>query len=147
MTIAESKSTRQVDTTRRLEILVVDDNKSNLLSLEDLILVSGNRPTAVLTPSAALRAAQEKHFDLAFLDYSLPQMNGVELAKQLRKCQDDLAFVLISGCNTVSLQRESSSAGINMFFRKPLQVEPILEYLRLARREINTRALEIDEAV
>ena len=67
-----------------LRILVVDDNRDAADSLAALLELLGHRPTIAHDGPAALRAAAAEPPDCAFLDISLPGMDGYELARRLR---------------------------------------------------------------
>ena len=88
---------------RGLRTLVVDDNASNRTILEhylrdwELACESVDRPSAAIY--ALERASRDGHpFELALLDFNMPQMNGVELIREIRKrpALDALKTVILS---------------------------------------------------
>jgi len=73
------------DTSRRgLRVLVVDDNRDAADSFAALLQLLGHRTTVAYDGPEALRAAAAEPPDCAFLDISLPGMDGYELARRLR---------------------------------------------------------------
>lgn len=112
-----------------MNILLVDDNKSGLESLMDVITTVGHNPIAVETPEEALDLVEREPFDLAFVDYLMPQSSGLDLIRSLvRKCPD-MWYILISGASESGLAEKAIEAGAHTFFAKPLEVETILQLL------------------
>jgi signal transduction histidine kinase/DNA-binding response OmpR family regulator len=84
-------------------ILVVDDNATNRRILATQLLKWELQPVSVATPNEAIDLLRQERFDLALIDFEMPDMNGVELARRLK----DLG--LISGMKMIL----SSSSGIS----------------------------------
>jgi two-component system sensor histidine kinase ChiS len=66
-------------------ILLVDDDPTNLLLLEELLLSEGYFPLLAASGSEALKTAAESSPDLILLDVMLPQMDGFEVCRRLRE--------------------------------------------------------------
>jgi PAS domain S-box-containing protein len=84
-------------------ILVVDDNATNRRILTTQLLKWELQPASAATPHEAIELLRQERFDLALIDFEMPDMNGVELARRLK----DLGFV--SGTRMIL----SSSSGIS----------------------------------
>jgi CheY-like chemotaxis protein len=70
------------------KILLVDDNSSNLFLLKHIIKSSFDFDiTEETLPVKALETIKNEHFDLAILDVFMPQMNGNELAVEIKKIE------------------------------------------------------------
>ncbi len=116
-------------------VLVVDDNATNRLVLGEQVAAWGGLPTTVEGPSSGLAAldaaeADGKPFDLVLLDYTMPEMNGVELAERIRTRPDAPPMVLLSsGAPSPDAIR---AAGIAAWANKPLQRRTLLRALRTA---------------
>jgi len=81
---------------RGLSILIVDDNKTNRTILETQTMNWGMKPYLAESAEKALGALQEKNrFDLAILDMHMPNMNGVELASEIRRKYPNMNLPLI----------------------------------------------------
>lgn len=68
-----------------LKLLIVDDNPNNRLLLQRLCTIWNFNPVICASGKEALAQLQQHHFELALLDYKMPQMNGMELAKKIRE--------------------------------------------------------------
>ena len=68
---------------RRTEYLIVDDEPDHYWSLKNILQTKGRRSQAALSAREALALMKRHRFRLAFLDVTLPDMNGFELARRL----------------------------------------------------------------
>lgn len=68
-----------------MKILLVEDNESIILVLKYLLNEEGYQFSAARTYEAAVSMYEQEYFDLVLLDISLPDGNGFELAKRLRR--------------------------------------------------------------
>jgi nitrogen-specific signal transduction histidine kinase/ActR/RegA family two-component response regulator len=115
-------------------ILVVEDNedvgKFSTELLQDLGYVTRRADNA--RQALALIAADESAFDLVFSDVIMPGMNGVELAKIIRREYPHLPVVLTSGYSSVLA--ENIDHGFELI-QKPYSVEALSRSLRRAIME------------
>lgn len=105
----------------RENIMCVDDEPA-LQSINNQILTGlGYKPSVFVDPRVALEvfSASPEKFDLAIIDYSMPQMNGIRLAAELRKIQPELPVILISGSIQEEVKKQSRIVGANILLRKP----------------------------
>ena len=78
-------------------ILVVDDEPEMCWILENIIRRTGFTCMTALSAREAIALAESNKFDMAFLDAKLPDVDGLELARQLRKTNVHLPIVIVSG--------------------------------------------------
>ncbi|MEZ5707082.1 MAG: response regulator transcription factor [Burkholderiaceae bacterium] len=93
---------------------------------------------AVATRQAALSAlaAEPERFDLALVDYKLPDSNGLELATEIRAIHPCLSVGLLSGEDDADLPTQARAAGLVAFMSKSLDMNALLTALtQLARGE------------
>lgn len=112
-----------------VRILAVDDDPSVLAFFAEVAGQFGVLCDTALSPDDAL-AAVEKYqgYDLYFIDYNLPTMNGVELTKKIRTLVDgDPTIIMISGLDRADLKEEFERVGISQFLAKPLFPSYILD--------------------
>jgi len=79
------------------EYLIVDDEPDLCWALQRLLSSKGLPCQTAQTAQAALDLMKEHRFQLAFLDVTLPDMNGLELARRLHELDPLLRFVIVSG--------------------------------------------------
>lgn len=109
-------------------ILVVDDNATNrrILALQTQKWGTDTRVTALPTEALDWVKAKEP-FDLAILDMHMPVMDGLELAREIRKVTPDLPLVLFSSLGL--RQSESEIDLFNAHLTKPLRQSQLFDTL------------------
>jgi DNA-binding NtrC family response regulator len=78
-------------------LLIVDDDPDQLSILSRTFSRSDYHVVVVDHPRRALEAASSQQFQVALLDLSLPDMDGIELMQRLQRIQDDLQVIILSG--------------------------------------------------
>lgn len=113
---------------RGKRLLVVDDNATNLKVLSLQTQKWGTDTTALSNPEDALRAIETgQTFDLAILDMHMPQMDGVALAKVLRKRAPAMPLILFSSLGIRDIDAE---AGLfKAYLTKPLRQSQLFDTL------------------
>lgn len=76
-------------------LLYVDRNVETLVGFTALLAMSGYLPLAMQSPLVALDLARSTSLNLAVLNYDLPVMNGLELAREIRQAKPALPIVLL----------------------------------------------------
>jgi DNA-binding NtrC family response regulator len=96
------------------EYLIVDDEPDVCWALENLLTSKGLPCQKAQTAQAALELAKAHRFQLAFLDVTLPDMNGLKLARRLRQLDPFLRFVIVSGylCNEAAAVAQAQAEGL-----------------------------------
>jgi signal transduction histidine kinase/CheY-like chemotaxis protein len=104
-------------------VLVVDDNHDAATAIAKLMDAVGFTTHVVHDGPAALDAAPNLDLDLALLDLGLPDMDGYELARQLRASYPSLRIVALTGFGMASDRRRSREAGFDDHIVKPLTLD------------------------
>ena len=82
---------------REFKILVVDNDKETLHSIEMGLMLDGFFTETSCDPLEALEILKVKRFDLLILDYSMPSMNGDVFVQKVREFNSDLHIILLTG--------------------------------------------------
>src|SRR3974377_1028607 len=82
-------------------ILVVDDESEIREGLELLLKTEGYQVASAQTALSGLTRLEERPFDLMLLDVSLPDRNGIELLKDVRRQDPHLPIVLITAYGSI----------------------------------------------
>ena len=93
-----------------LRILVVDDEVGFARSLGRSLRRLGHQPTLALHPDDALALFREQSFDAVITDIDMPEMNGVDLARSLRKERGDVPIAFCTGSDPASGRMIEASA-------------------------------------
>lgn len=131
-------------------ILLVDDDLDILSALKILLVPEGYGVNLCQTPSSALAAIKKTQFDLVLMDlnYSLDTTSGEEgltLIANIRKLDEDLPIVVMTGWATVEVAVSTMQNGANDFVQKPWDVDRLINIIcnqiKLAQSEKNTQRL------
>ncbi len=104
----------------RLRILVLDDD-SNVLDLTKVMLKYHGYSRVELTsdPVNAMRKLERKLIDIAFLDWNLPNLSGLELVRALRGQMNDVPIIMLTGESDRDKVMQALSAGASDYIVKP----------------------------
>lgn len=104
---------------RTLKILVVDDNKINLLVAERMLVRFGAQVTTAVSGTSALTKIKLEEFDLVLMDIQMPEMDGYEATREMRRQNFKNPIVALSA-NAYSDQiQESLKSGMDGHLQKP----------------------------
>ena len=113
------------------KILVVDDDDTLRGSLaEQLQLHEEFSCTAVATGAAGLDHVRANHVDLVLLDVGLPDMDGREVCRLMRKAGVKVPIIMLTGADTDSDTILGLDAGANDYVTKPFRFGVLLARLR-----------------
>src|SRR5216683_2161459 len=100
-------------------ILVVDDESEIREGLELLLTSEGYGVSSAETGESGLGKLGEQPFDLLLLDVSLPDRNGLDLLREVRRRDPDLPVVLITAYGSIDMARAAFKGGALDFITKP----------------------------
>lgn len=115
------------------EILVVDDNAINLTVVEGLLKPLNMNIETALSGAEAVKKVTDKRYDIIFMDHMMPEMDGVETTRVIRRMLGENGQVPIIAltANAVEGTRELFiSEGMNDFVAKPIELRVITSKLR-----------------
>ncbi|WDP91569.1 MAG: response regulator [Desulfobacter sp.] len=103
-------------------ILVVDDEPVLIRLMETMLPKLGYRVTTFLTPGRALAYVLETggDMDMVITDFSMPGMDGLEFASQVRASNPGIPILLCTGYSQDLTKEKMAAAGIDDFLMKPL---------------------------
>jgi CheY-like chemotaxis protein len=115
----------------RRRILVVDDNQDSTDTLTRLLLFLGHDVRAAMTGPQALAVAEEFDPEVILLDIGLPEMDGYEVARRLRRQErfEHTVLVAVTGYGSPEDRRRSQQSGFNAHLVKPVELEALTELL------------------
>jgi two-component system response regulator GlrR len=122
-------------------ILVVDDDPI-LIQLVSLMLGKEGYAVHGATSGAdALAILRYQPIDILITDYSMPEMNGVELTREARKMHPDLLIYILTAYAADYVERYGTVEGVEAVISKPLDYQPFLHNLKIA---LNTQKQYIE---
>ena len=134
---SEQRSIEKIAELEDLKALVVDDDFNTCDSVTKMLVKVGMRSEWTLSgKEAVLRARQSMELGDAFhayiIDWRLPDMNGIEVTRQIRSLGDDTPIIILTAYDWSDIEVEARAAGVNAFCAKPLFMSDIRETLMTA---------------
>ena len=129
------------DSNSGLSILVVDDDPTALLLLSAQLEHGGHDVRTAPNGAEALNTALQHTFDVVVADWVMPEMDGLDLCRALRRCEAGrhLYFVLLTGREEDEHVIEAFGAGVDDFVTKPSSEGLLLARMKAARRVLDLR--------
>ena len=133
----EQYRTEKIVELEGLKALVVDDDFNTCDSVTKMLVKVGMRSEWTLSgKEAVLRARQSMELGDAFhayiIDWRLPDMNGIEVTRQIRSLGDDTPIIILTAYDWSDIEVEARAAGVTAFCAKPLFMSDIRETLMTA---------------
>jgi len=126
------------------KILIVDDEPFNLDLLEQELTDQGYLIERAVDGRQALKQVDSYQPDLVLLDYLMPDMNGLEVLKEIRKREDDIPVIMLTAHGTIERAVEAMKEGAYDFIPKPFEPDHIALTVRKAlERQRLQRKVEI----
>jgi two-component system, LuxR family, response regulator FixJ len=111
-------------------VYVVDDDQDVLGSLRFLLETDGFEVRTFRSAAALLSALASSPADCFVIDYKMPSMNGIDLARRLRSQDIDAPIILITGHPDGSIPVKAASAGVQYVLLKPHLEESLAAQIR-----------------
>lgn len=112
-------------------IINIDDNDMNLLLIESYLQEVDATFVNFTDPLAAVEYMQNNPFDMALVDYEMPQMNGVEVTKAIKRIDSDAPIIMVTATGAEdTVQIQALMAGVNDFIKKPINKAILLNRVR-----------------
>jgi DNA-binding NtrC family response regulator len=134
-------------------IVVVDDEESIQMLLREALTTWGYRVTCVGTGREALEAMQGQLFDLALVDIRMPEMDGLTFLREIKKRDESIEVVIMTGYPTVATAVEALKEGASDYLPKPLMMDELRHLMtrlmerRFLRSEVNALRSRLGEEV
>ncbi|WP_052417742.1 ATP-binding protein [Cellvibrio mixtus] len=113
-----------------LRILIADDNRDSAISLAALLELIGHSVAVAHDGLDAIEKAASFYPDLILLDIGMPEVNGYEAARRIRKTRkDNFKLVALTGMSQEKDRRLSLEAGFDAHLIKPVDLSALAEFL------------------
>ena len=131
-------------TAPKARVLLVDDTEINLMIAAELLAPLKMTVDTANSGEKALQLVQENRYDLIFMDYMMPYMNGVETTEKIRKLAQEyhaagerekgdylrsVPIVALSGDSSEKTKKQFLMAGIDDFTEKPVELKRLKRLL------------------
>ena len=122
-----------------MKILLVDDEQLQLLRLENTVkkILPDAEILSFTNPKEAYDKTVDIKFDIAFLDIEMPLINGIDLAKKLKKLNPLINVIFVTAYDSYALDAYSIHA--SGYVMKPVKAEKLKKELDALRYEVNLK--------
>lgn len=118
-----------------LDVLVVDDNRVNLMVMEKALICYGIKPDTATSGRESIEMCRNKNYDIVFMDQMMPEMDGIEAMRKLRELSVHYDFS--GGCRIIALtanaiqgvREELIAEGFDEYLSKPIEFNKLEEIL------------------
>ena len=129
----------QENTTTNFEvsphILVMEDDLNVAKGLEMVLSEEGYSVNLAGTGELAMEAFRQKRFDLLVADLRLPDIDGMEVIKQVKEAKPETEVIVITGYGTTATAVEAMKLGVHDFLPKPFTEDQIKKAIDEALQE------------
>jgi CheY-like chemotaxis protein len=111
-------------------ILVVDDNEDLLFTLALILRRRGFYVETAYDGLTAVNKFRKGNFDVTLMDILLPEMNGVEALRCIRKIDPQARVILMTAYSDESLMELALQTGVYGVLHKPLRIDQTIEMIQ-----------------
>jgi two-component system, OmpR family, response regulator ChvI len=122
---------------------LVDDDKDVLALVRDMLEAEGYNVMSYADPLRALRAFETNTPDLAILDINMPNINGVELLRRLRR-KSDVPAIFLTGRLEEADEIRGLRVGADAYIRKPFSERTLIERVKAVLRRAGRTYAALD---
>ena len=143
----EQRPVEKITELEGLKALVVDDDFNTCDSVTKMLVKVGMRAEWTLSgKEAVLRARQALEMSDAYhayiIDWRLPDMNGIEVTRQIRSLHDDTPIIILTAYDWSDIEMEAKVAGVTAFCAKPMFMSDLRETLMSALGQKSADAVQ-----
>ena len=123
-------------------VMIVDDNETNINMLKDYLTSRNFKTAAAMTGEEFLKRVEDVRPDIVLMDIQMPEMDGLETTRRLRKHSDPrIASVPVIAITALAMpgdREKCLEAGANLYLSKPVRLRELPEILYAQINEQNT---------
>lgn len=133
---------------QKRRILVVDDEKNIRLTVQHSLIAADYEVDTAANGADGLDRFHDGHYDLILMDLRMPQMNGIEMLREIREHDKHIAAIVITAYLTIDTLLEAFSLGVSDYIRKPFSPNDVREMVRrvLARESLDIHGTAAETA-
>ncbi|NRD78267.1 response regulator transcription factor [Bacillus sp. BRMEA1] len=128
-------------------ILIIEDEGQIARVLKMELEFEGYRVTVEHNGRIGLETALQSNIDLILLDVMLPELNGIEVLRRLRKVNQTLPVILLTARNTTFDKVAGLDQGANDYVTKPFEIEELLARIRSCLRHTSSTRQRKEDSI
>ncbi len=126
----------------QVKVLVVDDDRLMVKTICDILRVKGFEPVPAYSGEEAVERLRADDPDCVLMDLKMPGIDGIAALQAIKKTAPELPVLLMSAYATDEQAEEARRHGAYAVLAKPIEVEAVLSFLSLFRKEESVLAVE-----
>jgi two-component system, OmpR family, response regulator len=127
------------------KLLLVDDEEKMVKYLSRRLEIRGYAVSTASSGEAAVALVKDNEFDVVLLDFLMPDMNGIETLKQIKKIRPAIAVIMISAYSCGKTEKSAKSLGASDFVMKPFDLNNLVGKIEGAAMHRNRYESSADE--
>ncbi len=120
-------------------ILIIEDDPDGCVSLKDAVEDAGFEAMTAMNGNDGVNLFRTTHFDTVISDLVLPDIDGIEVLKKIRKINSQIPVIIITAYGTVPSSVRAIQAGAYDYLSKPLDLDELQLKLRRAVETVSLR--------
>jgi DNA-binding NtrC family response regulator len=120
---------------RKIKILVIDDDEDVCQFLERFLTRHNYLVRYTTEPGKAIPILKDEMFQIVILDVVMPEIDGVELLKMIRRADSDICVIILSAYPTFDNAVETFRSDAFDFITKPFETDELLKVLERAAKK------------
>ncbi|HKL83550.1 MAG TPA: response regulator [Desulfobacter sp.] len=117
------------------KVLIIDDEQEFTQALAERMTTRGMTVSTSSSAIEGLKNVEEHSFDVVVLDLQMPEMDGIETLKVLKKKNPELQVILLTGHATVEKGIEAMKLGAMDLLEKPADMTTLTEKIKKAQAQ------------
>ncbi len=122
-----------------MKILVVDDNRTFLEKLKQILVLDQHEVSLALSGEEALRKFAEKDFDLLITDLKMGDISGIDLIRKVMNQGINTVSIVVTGYGTIDSAVEAMKVGAYDYLLKPFEISNLRTKLKEVEKELKLR--------
>ena len=120
----------------QLNLLVVDDDKDVCEYLEDFLTHDGYHVTTINDPTQVVDTLKAGEYHVCIVDLMMPKLSGIDLLGLIRKQDDDVAVIILTGYPSLETATASIEHDVSAYIKKPFSVDEFRAVIeRIAKKK------------
>src|SRR3989339_815780 len=120
------------------KVLIIDDDHGIRVSLSNILKLKEYRPNAAASAQEGITEIGKTSYDVIILDMRLPDMNGLECLKVIKKNDPDIPVIMLTAYGDIKTAIEAMRSGAFDYLNKPISNDEILMVIEKAQRQRST---------
>jgi DNA-binding NtrC family response regulator len=122
---------------RKLDILIIDDDRNILNILSKILQRKGHTITTTETGQEAITKIQTQRYDVALIDVRLQDINGLDLLNQIQEIAPNMIKIILTGYPQDEDRTTALERGADDYLSKPIKSEKLIEIIESRLEQSN----------